>query len=93
MTSHEWRDRTDDGKTKLFRANHHAGEWEFMSKLKKDPYWDHLDFLPLDELETFREVLWNKHLRRRVPLKQVEEIDELIEWQKRQAGGISEGED
>ena len=89
MTSHEWRDKTAEGKTKLFRANRHASEWEFMSKMKRDPYWEHLDELPLDEMEVFREVLWNKHLRRRVPLKLVEEIDEIIEAQKRQLGNTT----
>jgi len=62
-----------------------------MSKLKKDPYWEHLDELPLGDLETFREILWNKHLRRRVPLKQVEEIDGIIKVRRRRKRGISAG--
>jgi hypothetical protein len=30
-------------------------------------------------METLREVLWNKHQRRRLPLKQLEQVDLLME--------------
>ena len=82
MTRHEWRDRSEDGETVFFRANHHSGEWRFMRRLKSEPDWTYLDNLPLEELEVFREVLWNKHLRRRVPLKQVDQIDAMIFGQR-----------
>lgn len=69
---------TECGETIYYRAHHHAGRWEFFSTLKSDPEWNVHDTLPLDVMEEFREVLWKKHIRRRVPLKQVEEIDALI---------------
>ncbi|MEX2580762.1 MAG: hypothetical protein WD342_17015 [Verrucomicrobiales bacterium] len=79
MTKHEWRDRTEDGEIVYYRANHHAGRWEFYSTLKSDPDWTKREILPLEVMESLREVLWNKHQRRRLPLKHVEQIDKMIE--------------
>lgn len=79
MTKHEWHDRAEDGEPMYFRAQHHAGRWEFYSTLKSDPEWEKLDTLPLERLEQLRDVLWRKHLRRRVPLKHVDQIDAMIE--------------
>jgi hypothetical protein len=79
MTRHEFHDRAPDGETVYYRANHHAGRWEFFSTRKSDPDWEKLEIFPLEVMESFREVLWNKHQRRRVPLKHVEQIDHMIE--------------
>lgn len=79
MTKHEWRDKTEDGEWKYYRAIHHAGNWEYFSTLKSDPEWYPQEMLTLEEMEELRKVLWNKHLRRRLPLKHVEQIDGFIE--------------
>ena len=79
MTKHEWHDRAEDGEQVYFRAIHHAGRWEFYSTRKSDPDWEKHEILPRDVMLSFREVLWNKHLRRRVPLKHVEQIGRMIE--------------
>jgi len=34
--------------------------------------------LPLPVMESLRDVLWNKHQRRRLPLKHFEQIEEII---------------
>lgn len=83
MTKHEWHDRTESGETIFYRANHHAGRWVFYSTLKSDPEWNQHDMLPLAVMESFREVLWNKHQRRRLPLKHLEQIDKMIEALKK----------
>ncbi len=79
MTKHEWHERTEDGEPIYYRANHHAGRWVFYSTLKSDPEWNQHDMLPLAVMESFRQVLWNKHQRRRLPLKHLEQIDKMIE--------------
>ncbi|MCG8602563.1 MAG: hypothetical protein MI807_20635 [Verrucomicrobiales bacterium] len=79
MTKHEWSDRAEDGEKMYFRATIHAGRWEFFSTRKSDPDWEQHEILDLEKMERFREVLWNKHLRRRAPLKHVDQIDEMIE--------------
>ena len=79
MTKHEWHDRAPDGEQIFYRATHHASRWEFYFTRKSDPEWEKCDMLPLPVMEQFREVLWNKHLRRRVPLRLVEHIDRIIE--------------
>jgi len=79
MTKHEWHDRAEDGEPRFFRACHHAGRWEFYATLKSDPEWEKREILPLPIMEDFLEILRNKHQRRRVPLKHVEQIEEMVE--------------
>lgn len=86
MTKHEWHDRAEDGEPMYFRAQHHAGRWEFYSTRKSDPEWAKHEILPLNRMEQLREVLWNKHLRRRLPLKHVEQIDAMIADLREAAG-------
>jgi len=76
---HEWHDRAVDGETVYYRAILHAGRWEFYSTRKSDPDWERHELLPLEKMEALRKVMWNKHLRRRLPLKHIDYIDKLIE--------------
>lgn len=79
MTRHQWRDRNEEGETVLYRADHHNGGWKFSWRRKSDDRWTHCESLELEEMEKFRGVLWNKHLRRRLPLHHVEGIDKILE--------------
>jgi hypothetical protein len=92
MTKHEWHERTGDGEQIYYRANHHAGRWVFYSTLKSDPDWNQHEMLPLPVMESLREVLWNKHQRRRLPLKHLEQIDKIIELlREKEAQGPAAG--
>ena len=78
MTKHEWRERSEEGEIVYYRANHHAGRWEFYSTRKEDPEWNRHEMLPLDMMVSLCEVLRNKHQRRRLPLKHLEEIEGIV---------------
>lgn len=91
MTKHEWRERDEEGEITYFRAIHHAGRWQYYSTKKTDPEWNAHECLPLAAMETLREVLWNKHQRRRLPLKQFEQVDLLLERLRSEAEA-AEGE-
>ena len=79
MARHEWRDRTEDGKVRLLRATHHAGEWNFQARLKSEDKWTYYENSPpLADLVSFREILANKHQRRRVHQDHLDQIDEMI---------------
>ena len=78
MTTHEWRNPNDDGLLVFYRAKHHAGNWTFHSRPKNAEYWEKHEPVPLEILESFREVLWNKVQRRRAPEEQIDIIDEMI---------------
>ena len=79
MTKHEWRDRTPEGEHIYYRAILHAGRWEFFSTLKSDPEWNKQEAFPIEVMEDLRDLLWRKHQRKKLPLKHVEQIDEMIE--------------
>ncbi len=91
MTKHEWRERDEEGEITYFRAIHHAGRWQYYSTKKTDLEWNAHECLPLAAMETLREVLWNKHQRRRLPLKQFEQVDLLLERLRSEAEA-AEGE-
>ncbi|MDG2125262.1 MAG: hypothetical protein P8J87_16280 [Verrucomicrobiales bacterium] len=77
MKKHEWKEVMEDGTTRILRASHKAGQWWVMAKLKGGD-WETLDPVPLVDLRSLREVLWNKYQRNRLALKSVEEIDQMI---------------
>ncbi|MCM2373629.1 hypothetical protein [Aporhodopirellula aestuarii] len=78
MKKHEWRETTEEGAVRLVCATHHAGKWQLRSKLKSESEWTQFPVIPLEDLETLREIIWKKSRRSRVPESHVGEIDALI---------------
>lgn len=79
MNKHEWRERTDEGELRKVRATHHGGHWRLQVQLASDDGWNDLDPPPRSDLEALREVLWGKYKRNRLPHRQIDEIDALLE--------------
>ena len=79
MQKHEWRQNTDQGVTRLVSVARHAGKWQLRSRLKSDAEWTKVPDIPLDDLETLREILLKKYQRNRVPYEHILEVDALIE--------------
>ena len=80
MKIHDWKDRTDTGENRLWRATKHGGDWKFMSRLQKsEEGWTTHEKMEIEDLKLFREVLFNKYQRRRIPWEDVVAIDNMIE--------------
>ncbi len=80
MKIHDWKDRTDTGENCLWRATKHGGDWKFMSRLQKsEEGWTTHEKMEIEDLKLFREVLFNKYQRRRIPWEDVVAIDNMIE--------------
>ena len=80
MKIHDWKDRTDTGENRLWRATKHGGDWKFMSRLQKsEEGWTTHEKMEIEDLKLFREVLFNKYHRRRIPWEDVVAIDNMIE--------------
>ncbi len=77
-SKHEWRERTDEGELRFVRASKHGGHWTFQSKLKSEEHWTDHDPVALDDLVSFRDVLWRKYQRRRASYEDVQQVDEMI---------------
>ncbi len=78
MKKHEWREKTEEGETRLVTATRHAGKWQLRSRLKTETEWTKFPTIELDDLETLLEVISNKYQRNRVPHGHVLEIEALI---------------
>ncbi|MEC8657903.1 MAG: hypothetical protein VX016_04955 [Verrucomicrobiota bacterium] len=80
MKIHDWKERTDTGENRLWRATKHGGNWKFMSKLQRsEDEWTAHEKMEIEDLKIFREVLFNKYQRRRIPWEDVVTIDNMIE--------------
>ena len=80
MKIHDWKDRTDTGENRLWRATKHGGDWKFMSRLQKsEEGWTTHEKMEIEDLKLFHEVLFNKYQRRRIPWEDVVAIDNMIE--------------
>ena len=78
MHKHEWHEKTEDGDVRYVRACFHAGRWTFEDTLKSEDDWHSHERLPLRDLETLRDLLWNKYQRGRIPHSHVKFIDKQI---------------
>jgi len=78
MKKHEWREKTEDGETRLVTATRHAGKWHLQSRLKSEDEWTQFEKIELDDLETLHDILSRKYQRSRVPYEQVLEIEKMI---------------
>lgn len=79
---HSWREETEEGLQREFRATKFAGRWKFQSKIKGDAQWTREDPPRREDLEQLRELLHRKYLRRRVPHEDVQAIEQLIQKQR-----------
>ena len=80
MKIHDWKERTDTGENRLWRATKHGGNWKFMSKLQRsEDEWTTHEKMEIEDLKIFRDVLFNKYQRRRIPWEDVVTIDKMIE--------------
>ncbi len=77
MESHEWNERTPEGK-RFYRANYHGREWKILTTLKTDPFWETIEN-PSPELWTqIRDIVWKKYQRGRCPWERVDQIDKIL---------------
>jgi len=83
MKKHEWREKTEEGETRLVTVTRHAGKWALQSRLKSEDDWVKSPVIGLEDLETLLDVVERKYQRSRVPFEQVKEIESLIAAAKR----------
>lgn len=77
MESHEWNERTDEGK-RFYRATWHADKWTIITTLKHEPLWNTLEEVPEDVWRELRDIVWRKYQRKRLPWERVAAIDKIL---------------
>ncbi len=78
MKKHEWREKTEEGETRLVTATRHAGKWALQSRLKSQDEWTKFPVIELEDLETLLGIIERKYQRSRCPHEHVKEIEMLI---------------
>ncbi len=79
MKKHEWRERTDEGELRFWRASLFGGNWTLHSRLKHEEEWNDHSPMSLEQVTALREVLFRKYQRRRCAWEEVEKLDRMIE--------------
>ncbi len=83
MKKHQWREKNEDGETRLVTVTRHAGKWQLRSRLKSETQWTHFPAIELDDLETLHDIISRKYQRSRLPHEHIKEIEVLIAAAKR----------
>jgi hypothetical protein len=77
MESHEWNEKTDEGK-RFYRENYHGQEWRIITTLKTDPDWEPLEEPSEEVWRELRKIVWKKYQRKRCPWERVASIDKIL---------------
>jgi len=72
---HAWTDRTSDGIKREIRVIKQGGSWRFQSKRGDRKRWEYYDEPFLEDLQSFREILFRKYQRRRAAFEDVQWAD------------------
>ena len=79
MKRHEWRERSEEGEVRIFRATKHGGIWTLQSKQKGDEFWNRHDPLSRADILIIRAMLERKYQRNRVPFEDLDSINKWLE--------------
>ena len=69
---HAWTDRTGEGIKREVRVIKRGGSWRFQSKREDQDGWEQYDEPMLEDLQSFKEVLFRKYQRRRASFEDVQ---------------------
>jgi hypothetical protein len=68
---HAWTDRTAEGTKREVRVAKRGGLWRFQSKREDQDGWEYYDEPMLEDLKSFKEILFRKYQRRRASFEDV----------------------
>jgi hypothetical protein len=76
---HAWTERTAKGIKREIRVIRHGGEWRFQSKRGDQERWEYYEEPTMEDLQSFRQILFRKYQRRRAAFEDVQWADrELV---------------
>jgi hypothetical protein len=72
---HAWTERTAEGIKREIRVIRHGGEWRFQSKRGNQERWEYYEEPTMEDLQSFRQILFRKYQRRRAAFEDVQWAD------------------
>ena len=79
---HAWTERIAEGIKREIRVIKHGGAWRFQSKRGDQERWDYYDEPTMEDLQSFREILFRKYQRRRAAFEDVQWADRELARRK-----------
>jgi hypothetical protein len=80
---HAWTERTAEGIKREIRVIKPGGEWRFQSKRGEQDCWEYYEEPALEDLQSFREILFRKYQRRRAAFEDVQWADRELARRRR----------
>ena len=77
-TEHNWKESEGEGETRFLRAVRDRGVWRLSARLESEEFWENLEPPSEADLRSFRDVLWRKYQRKRVPWEHVLDVDKAL---------------
>ena len=77
-TEHNWKESNREGETRFLRAVRDRGVWRLSARMESEEFWENLEPPTETDLRSFRDVLWRKYQRRRVPWEHVLDVDKAL---------------
>lgn len=81
---HHWTEKRTDGSHLEWRATKFAARWEFKQRSPDTGGWETVKHPSADILAEFRDILWRKYQRRRLPYEDVVAIERLRDQARRE---------
>jgi hypothetical protein len=72
---HAWTERTAEGIKREIRVIRRGGEWRFQSKRGAQERWEYYEEPTMEDLQSFRQILFRKYQRRRAAFEDVQWAD------------------
>ncbi len=83
---HHWTETAEDGAEIEWRATKFGGRWEFKRRCPEEASWQTVKKPTSPLLTQFRELLWRKYQRKRLPYEDVTAIERLRDDAIREEG-------
>ena len=76
---HEWHERReDDGRKLYYRGYWNSREWQLRILTPEVEAWQDIEKPTVEQWLSLRDVLWRKYQRKRLPVKFIEKVDEIL---------------
>ena len=76
---HEWHERREeDGRKLYYRGYWNSREWQLRILTPEVEAWQDIEKPTVEQWLSLRDVLWRKYQRKRLPVKFIEKVDEIL---------------
>jgi hypothetical protein len=77
-SQHIWTEKDADGRKREVRVTKFGGVWRFQAKIADESDWTYYERPLLEDLLTFKDVIFRKYQRRRASAEDFQSVEKLL---------------